>query len=70
MPTHTSREVLILMGSLTTCDPSDIHQTITSLCLQNIRCSVIGLAAEIRVCQTLAKQTKGVYDVLLDFINT
>ena len=54
------------MGSLTTCDPNDIHQTIDSLCQQNIRCSVIGLTAEIRVCRTLAKQTKGVYDVLLD----
>jgi len=28
MPTHTSREVLIIMGSLTTCDPGDITQTI------------------------------------------
>ena len=66
MPSHTSREVLILFGTLTTCDPSDIHQTISSLSSHSIRCSVIGLTAEIRVCRTLAKQTKGVYDVVLD----
>lgn len=28
MPTHTSREVLVIMGSLTTCDPGDITLTI------------------------------------------
>lgn len=66
MPSHTSREVLFIFGSLTTCDPNDINQTIKSLSLQNIRCSVIGLTAEIRICRTLAKQTKGVYDVVLD----
>ncbi|CAG2163844.1 unnamed protein product [Oppiella nova] len=66
MPAHTSKEVLILMASLTTCDPNDINQTIESLCQQNIRCSVIGLAAEIRICRFLAKKTKGIYDVVLD----
>lgn len=28
MPSHASREVLALFGSLTTCDPGDILQTI------------------------------------------
>lgn len=28
MPNHTSREVLLIHGSLTTCDPGDINQTI------------------------------------------
>ena len=28
MPAHTSREVLVIMGSLTTCDPGDINKTI------------------------------------------
>jgi transcription initiation factor TFIIH subunit 2 len=29
MPPHTSREALVIMGSLTTCDPGDINRTIT-----------------------------------------
>ncbi|CAG2115627.1 unnamed protein product [Medioppia subpectinata] len=66
MPAHTSKEVLILMASLTTCDPNDINQTIDTLSQQNIRCSVIGLAAEVRICRSLANKTKGVYDVVLD----
>lgn len=31
LPSHASREILILMGSLTTCDPSDINRTIEVL---------------------------------------
>lgn len=66
MPNHTSKEVLIILGSLTTCDPGDIHSTIQSLASYNIRCSVIGLSAEVRVCKTLATDTKGTYDVIID----
>lgn len=28
LPTHASREILVIMGSLTTCDPGDINETI------------------------------------------
>lgn len=28
LPSHASREILVVMGSLTTCDPSDINKTI------------------------------------------
>ena len=28
MPGHASREILVILGSLVTCDPGDIHQTI------------------------------------------
>jgi len=66
MPGHTSREILLLMGSLTTCDPGDIQETINNLKAQSIRCSVIGLAAEVRICKWLCEETNGVYDVILD----
>lgn len=66
LPTHASKEILVILGSLTTCDPSDIEETIESLAKCNIRVSVVGLAAEVKVCQKIAKSTKGVYDVILD----
>lgn len=66
MPAHTSKEVLIIMGSLTSCDPGDIHATIQSLSSYNIRCSVVGLAAEVKVLKTLVSETKGAYDVVID----
>ncbi|XP_031575116.1 general transcription factor IIH subunit 2-like [Actinia tenebrosa] len=33
---------------------------------QNIRCSIIGLAAEMRVCKTICNKTQGKYKVILD----
>ncbi|EFX81828.1 hypothetical protein DAPPUDRAFT_317251 [Daphnia pulex] len=66
MPAHSSREVLVLFGSLTTCDPGDIQKTIKSLKENNIRVSIIGLAAEVRICREIAKRTGGTYNVLLD----
>ncbi|KAJ8966977.1 hypothetical protein NQ314_003200 [Rhamnusium bicolor] len=66
LPSHASREILVIMGSLTTCDPGDISTTIDNLKLEGVRCSVIGLAAEVHVCRQLANQTGGVYNVILD----
>ncbi|XP_070791909.1 general transcription factor IIH subunit 2 isoform X3 [Pituophis catenifer annectens] len=59
MPGHTSREVLVILSSLTTCDPSNIYDLIKSLKSAKIRVSVIGLSAEVRVCTVLARETGG-----------
>ncbi|XP_041378338.1 general transcription factor IIH subunit 2-like [Gigantopelta aegis] len=66
VPSHASREVLVIFGGLTTCDPGDIHDTMKTLHENNIRCSVIGLAAEVRVCKKLCQVTHGKYNVILD----
>ncbi|KAG8130958.1 hypothetical protein E2320_017553, partial [Naja naja] len=66
MPGHTSREVLVILSSLTTCDPSNIYDLIKSLKSVKIRVSVIGLSAEVRVCTVLARETGGTYHVILD----
>ncbi|KAK9744789.1 Ssl1-like [Popillia japonica] len=57
LPSHASREILVIMGSLTTCDPSDINKTISMLKHEGVRCSVVGLAAEVHVCRQLANET-------------
>lgn len=56
-PTHTTREVLLLYGSLLTSDPGDIHVTINALAKDRITCTVIGLAAQIAICRTLVQRT-------------
>lgn len=66
MPSHASREVVIILGSLTTCDPGSIYETIAVMKNKNIRCSVIGLSAEIHICKNLTKETNGMYGVVLD----
>uniref|UniRef100_A0A8D0G3M5 VWFA domain-containing protein n=1 Tax=Sphenodon punctatus TaxID=8508 RepID=A0A8D0G3M5_SPHPU len=59
MPGHTSREVLVIFSSLTTCDPSNIYDLIKCLKAVKIRVSIIGLSAEVRVCTVLARETGG-----------
>uniref|UniRef100_A0A803Y6H9 VWFA domain-containing protein n=1 Tax=Meleagris gallopavo TaxID=9103 RepID=A0A803Y6H9_MELGA len=59
MPGHTSREVLIVFSSLTTCDPANIYELIKCLKAVKIRVSVIGLSAEVRVCTVLTRETGG-----------
>ena len=66
MPPHASREVIIIMGSLTTCDPGDIAKTIEAARQSKVRVSVINLSAEVRVYKELAKETGGLHNVILD----
>ncbi len=56
-PTHTTREVLILFGSLLSSDPSDIHATIAALVSSRITVTIIGLAAQVAICLTMATRT-------------
>eukprot|EP00095_Tigriopus_kingsejongensis_P011641 maker-scaffold564_size136232-snap-gene-0.36 protein:Tk11641 transcript:maker-scaffold564_size136232-snap-gene-0.36-mRNA-1 annotation:"general transcription factor iih subunit 2" len=66
MPSHASRELLFIVGSLTTCDPGDIDKTIQTCKQLNIRCSVISLGAEVRIYRELTKETNGDFSVILD----
>ena len=56
-PTHTTREVLILFGSILSSDPGDIHTTISALVASHISVKIIGLAAQVAICLTLATRT-------------
>ncbi|KAL4707846.1 hypothetical protein ACJJTC_001792 [Scirpophaga incertulas] len=69
LPGHASRELLVLFASLTTCDPGDINAAIQTLKTDGIRCSVIGLAAEVRICKKLCQDTGGEYNVVLDDVH-
>ncbi|XP_056602502.1 general transcription factor IIH subunit 2 [Triplophysa dalaica] len=66
MPAHTSKEILIVFSSLTTCDPANIYELIKTIKDLKIRVSVIGLSAEVRVCTILTRETGGSYNVILD----
>ncbi|KAJ3130963.1 hypothetical protein HK100_007084 [Physocladia obscura] len=66
VPSHGSREILILYSALNTCDPGNIFETIEALKTDNIRVSIIGLAAEMQICKRICKETKGVYNVILN----
>jgi transcription initiation factor TFIIH subunit 2 len=69
-PSHGTREVLIIYGALLSSDPGDIHDTIKALVQDRIRVSIIGLAAQVKICDDLCKTTNngddGYYHVAID----
>ncbi|KAL6199978.1 hypothetical protein ACLB2K_029760 [Fragaria x ananassa] len=66
IPSYGHREVLIMYSALSTCDPGDIMETIQKCKKSKIRCSVIGLSAEIFICKHLCQETSGSYYIALD----
>mmetsp|Transcript_13947 Transcript_13947/g.22070 ORF Transcript_13947/g.22070 Transcript_13947/m.22070 type:complete len:406 (-) Transcript_13947:182-1399(-) len=63
IPPYGSREVLIVMGALRTCDHGDIFETIEEIKKHKIRVSVISLSAQTYICNQITKSTNGRYDV-------
>ncbi|KAF9012394.1 Ssl1-like-domain-containing protein [Cyathus striatus] len=66
LPTHSSREILIIFGSLTTCDPGNIHDTLDACVKDKIRISVVALAAEMKICRDLSDKTGGQFGVAMN----
>jgi hypothetical protein len=59
LPTHSSREILVISGSLTTVDPGNIYETLASCVKDRIRISLVALAAEMKICRELCDKTGG-----------
>lgn len=55
--TKNSKEILIIFGALFTSDPGDIHKTIDSMVKDEIKVKVIGLSAQVAICQELVNRT-------------
>lgn len=56
-PSHGTREVIIVFGSLLSLDPGDIHQTIKACVRDRVRVSIIGMSARLRICQEVVART-------------
>lgn len=52
-----SKEILIIFGALFTSDPGDIHKTIDNLVKEEIKVKIIGLSAQVAICQELVNKT-------------
>uniref|UniRef100_A0A1I7VGJ0 Nucleolar protein 14 n=1 Tax=Loa loa TaxID=7209 RepID=A0A1I7VGJ0_LOALO len=65
-PGYASREVILIVASLSTCDPSNIFGTFELLKRYHIRCSVISLSAEVFIFRKLCSATSGCHNVILD----
>jgi transcription initiation factor TFIIH subunit 2 len=56
-PSHGTREVIVVFGSLLSLDPGDIHQTIKACVRDRIRVSVIGMSARLKICTEIVTRT-------------
>jgi len=66
MPSYGSREIMVLCGALSTCDPGDIlMETLPKLKQAGVMISFISLAAEMYVCRRIAEETHGTMNVCL-----
>lgn len=66
VPPYAMREIVVCYGSISTCDPGDIHSTIEALATAKVRCSAVGLGAELHILRVLTKKTKGTYVIALN----
>jgi transcription initiation factor TFIIH subunit 2 len=66
IPSYGTREVLIAYGAISTCDPTNIHDSIAALAPAKIRCSAVGLGAELHILRVLADRSGGTYHVALN----
>ena len=64
--THGSKEILLLVSSLSSTDPGDILDTLSDLKNQTIRVSSIHLSSELNILRVFAKETMGSSHVVLD----
>ena len=56
-PSHGTREVIIVFGSLLSLDPGDVHQTIRACVRDRIRVSIIGMSARLKICTEIVSRT-------------
>ncbi|KAH8119540.1 TFIIH basal transcription factor complex, subunit SSL1 [Phellopilus nigrolimitatus] len=66
LPTHSSREIIIIFGSLTTNDPGNIHDTLDACVKDKIRIAVVALAAEMKICREMCDKTGGQFGVAMN----
>jgi len=66
-PRYGSREIIVMMSALATCDPGDIlGETLPRLLHAGIRVSTISLQSEVHICKKLADATGGLAGVCLN----
>ena len=64
--THGSKEVLLLVSSLSSTDPGDILKTLDILKEHNTRVSSIHLSSELNILRVFSKATSGTSSVVMD----
>mmetsp|Transcript_28008 Transcript_28008/g.61303 ORF Transcript_28008/g.61303 Transcript_28008/m.61303 type:complete len:414 (-) Transcript_28008:554-1795(-) len=66
VPQYGTREVLVVMSALSTCDPGDVFAAVGACKKSRVRASVLGLGGEVHVCRRIAQDLGGDYHVALN----
>jgi len=67
MPRHGSREIFVIVGALSTCDPGDVLvDTLPRLLNAHVRVNCLAMCAEMHVCRKISETSGGVMGVALD----
>ena len=56
---YFSKEIVVIMNSLTTCDSGDLRETLDYMGENGVKINVIHLGAQVEICKTVAKTTGG-----------
>lgn len=65
IPSYGTKEILVIFGALSSCDPSNVFEEIQALKRERIRVSIVGMSAEVFLLKHAAKSTGGEYQVAL-----
>jgi transcription initiation factor TFIIH subunit 2 len=66
MPKHGSREILVIVGALSTCDPGDVLvDSLPRLLGASIRVSCLAMCAEMHICRKISETSGGVMGVAM-----
>lgn len=60
---YFSKEIVMIMNSLTTCDAGDLGETLKYLKQNNVKINIIHLGAQLDICKRLTRETKGILSV-------
>eukprot|EP00004_Rigifila_ramosa_P011980 TRINITY_DN2571_c5_g1_i2.p1 TRINITY_DN2571_c5_g1~~TRINITY_DN2571_c5_g1_i2.p1 ORF type:complete len:390 (-),score=77.83 TRINITY_DN2571_c5_g1_i2:23-1042(-) len=66
VPTYGSREIVIILSSLCSCDVGDINSTILSLKSHGIPCNVVSMSGELYICKKMCDMTGGSHSVSMN----
>jgi len=58
-PRHVQKEILYIGGSINTCDPGSVAETLDKLIGHNIKCNFINMSSELFIMKKIAKDTRG-----------
>ncbi len=65
-PSHVSREVLLVVSALSTCDPGDLRAAAVAAKQARVRISVLHLSAQVYAAEQLCRITEGIHAVMVD----